>query len=95
RLLTAVENTARALQQRDETQGKLDAVKRYAARLGEGHSLCTWQGLVKRDLERIRSKGERQRKAPGPALCLVEPTRANCVQCREAHKRIRAAQGGE
>ncbi len=56
RLLTAVENTARALQQRDGAQGKLDAVERYAARLGGGHSLCTWQGLVKSDLDRILSK---------------------------------------
>ena len=53
RLLTAVENTARALQQRDEAQGKLDEVERYAARLGGGHSLGTWQGLVKSDLDRI------------------------------------------
>ena len=39
-----------------EEQGKLDEIERYAARLGGGHSLCTWQGLVKSDLDRILSK---------------------------------------
>ncbi|KKL70017.1 hypothetical protein LCGC14_2109140 [marine sediment metagenome] len=39
----------------------------------------------------LLAQGERQRKALGHALHLVEHNKANCARCREAHKRIRAA----
>ena len=43
----------------------------------------------------LLAQGERQRKALGHALHLVEHNKANCARCREAHKRIRAALGEE
>jgi len=39
----------------------------------------------------LLAQGERQRKALGHALHLVEHNKANCARCREAHKLIRAA----
>lgn len=43
----------------------------------------------------LLAQGERQRKALGHALHLVEHNKANCARCREAHKRIRTALSGE
>ena len=57
RLLTAVENTARALKQRDEAQKKLDAMLAWSGKLATGHPTGTWQGLVKDEFARIL-KGE-------------------------------------